>query len=315
MTPPCILFVDDEPHVLQALERQFRKKYNIATAVGPEAGLQAMSNGNSIAVVISDLRMPGMSGIQFLTRVRQGWPDTVRLMLTGQADFADAIAAVNQGNIFQFLTKPCPAAMLERALEAALRQYGLIVAERELLENTLSSSVEVLCEILGLVNPPAFGRARRLRRYVRHICSVVNLPGQWQYELAAMLSQIGCVTVPPQVLEKIASRRPLSPEEEKIFADHCGVAHDLLVKIPRLDKVAKIIVSQRSHSDFQQWGSKELSNGAQLLALALDFDDRLQGGEPAAAALEECATKTTIPAFSVRWHRWIRKAPLAACKT
>jgi CheY-like chemotaxis protein len=290
-----ILFVDDEPNVLQAIERQFRKKYAICTAIGADAGLRLMMEG-AFAVVVSDMRMPGMNGVQFLTRVRQNWPDTVRLMLTGQAEFTDAIAAVNEGNIFQFLTKPCPAEMLERALETALKQHDLIIAERELLENTLSGSVEVLSDILSLVNPPAFGRARRLRGYVRHMCEAMNLPAKWQYEIAAMLSQIGCVTVPPQVLEKVTAHKPLSAEEEKIFAAHSMVAHNLLVKIPRLATVAKIIAAQRSHSVFQQAGGTNLAMGIQMLSAALDFDEHLEAGKSVTAALEAVRRRDYDPA-------------------
>jgi DNA-binding NtrC family response regulator len=139
-----------------AMERQFRKQFEIRTAVGPVLGLQAIAEAGPFAVVVSDLRMPVMDGVEFLTRVRAISPDSVRVMLTGQADMDAAIAAVNQGNIFQFLTKPCPAATLTRALNSALEQHRLITAERELLEQTLRSSVGVLSEILSLVNPLGF---------------------------------------------------------------------------------------------------------------------------------------------------------------
>src|SRR5580704_2833849 len=109
-----ILFVDDEPNVLQAFERQFRKQFEIHTAVGPAPGLTAVAENGPFSVIVSDLRMPGMDGIEFLTRVRQMAPDTVRVMLTGQADLGASIAAVNHGNIFQFLTKPCPSETLAR---------------------------------------------------------------------------------------------------------------------------------------------------------------------------------------------------------
>src|SRR5450631_170470 len=148
-----ILCVDDEPNVLHAIERQFRKRFEITIALGPDLALREIAERGPFAVVVSDLRMPGMDGVQFLARVRQISPDTVRIMLTGEADFSAAIEAVNQGNIFQFLSKPCPAEMLGRALDAALEQHALIMAERELLERTLTGSVEVLSEILSLVNP------------------------------------------------------------------------------------------------------------------------------------------------------------------
>jgi response regulator RpfG family c-di-GMP phosphodiesterase len=272
-----ILCVDDEPNVLHAIERQFRKRFDITTAVGPELALRAIAERGPFAVVVSDLRMPGMDGIQFLARVREISPDTVRIMLTGQADLTDAIEAVNRGNIFQFLAKPSPPEALGRALDSALEQYGLIQAERDLLERTLMGSVEVLSEILSLVNPPAFGRALRIRRYVAHIATALDLPNRWQYELAALLSQIGCVIVPADILDKIHAFEPLDDHEKTIFASHCAVAHDLLVKIPRLEQVAKMVAAQRA-----PWSGSNDSDpvavGASLLKTAADFDEEITRG-------------------------------------
>jgi response regulator RpfG family c-di-GMP phosphodiesterase len=272
-----ILCVDDEPNLLSAIERQFRKRFDITTALGPELALRAIAERGPFAVVVSDLRMPGMDGIRFLARVRHISPDTVRIMLTGQADLTDAIEAVNQGNIFQFLAKPSPPEMLGRAFESALEQYGLIQAERELLEHTLTGSVEVLSEILGLVNPAAFGRALRMRRYVAFIATALGLPKRWQYELAAMLSQIGCVTVPPDILDKLYAAEPLDEEEKKIFASHCAVAHDLLVKIPRLERVAQMVAAQQA-----PWNGTHdpdpVGAGAGLLKVAGDFDEQMMRG-------------------------------------
>jgi CheY-like chemotaxis protein len=281
-----ILCVDDEPNLLYAIERQFRRRFEIVTAVGPELGLETIAERGPFAVVVSDLRMPRMDGIRFLARVRQISPDTIRIMLTGQADLTDAVEAVNQGNVFQFLSKPCPPEMLARALQSALRQYSLTQAERELLERTLTGSVEVLSEILSLVNPPAFGRALRIRRYVAHIAGALNLPGRWQFELAAMLSQIGCVTAPPEILDKIYACEPLSEGEKTIFFSHCAVGHDLLVRIPRLEQVAAMVAAQRAPAK----GGDESGPvwvGANLLKVAVDFDERIARGCLVDASLAE----------------------------
>src|ERR1700735_5369190 len=153
-----ILCVDDEPNILLAFARQLRK-YEIVTALGPELGLKTVEEQGPFAVVVSDLRMPRMSGVQFLTKVKELSPDTVRIMLTGHGDLSAAAEAVNQGSIFRFLLKPCPTEVLSGALEAGLEQYRLVNAERQLLEQTLRGSVEVLSEILSLSNQEAFGQA------------------------------------------------------------------------------------------------------------------------------------------------------------
>lgn len=273
-----ILCVDDEPKILEAFERQLRKHFEVYTAPGPEKGLEAIVESGPFAVVVSDLRMPGMNGIEFLSRVRQTSPDTVRIMLTGDADLGAAMTAVNEGKIFQFLTKPCPGEMLSRALEAALEQHRLITAERELLERTLQSSIGTLIEILSLVNPTAFSRTHRIRRYVRHMAAQMRLADLWQYELAATLSQIGCVVVPPDVLEKFHLHQTLSPDEQKVVLSHAEVGHKLLAKIPRLEKVAQMVALQ-----FSAWHGKDTADpvmiGAHLLRVALDFDEQIQQGK------------------------------------
>ena len=148
-----ILCVDDEPNVLQALERQLRKQFEIVTAEGPMQGLESLEKSGPFAVILSDLRMPVMNGIQFLATAKERFPESVRMILSGQADFASTIEAVNEGSIFRFLTKPCESDHLAKALTAALEQYRLVQAERELLEHTLIGSIEVLSEILSLVSP------------------------------------------------------------------------------------------------------------------------------------------------------------------
>jgi response regulator RpfG family c-di-GMP phosphodiesterase len=280
-----ILCIDDEPNILQAIERQFRRQFDIHTAVGPVLGLQAIVEEGPFAVVVSDLRMPVMDGIEFLTRVRAIAADTVRVMLSGQADFDAAIAAVNQGNIFQFLTKPCPVDTLTRALNAALEQHRLITAERELLEQTLRSTIGVLSEILSLVNPTAFGRAQRIRRYVVHMAERLDLPDRWQLELAAMLSQIGSVTVPPDVMDKYCRMEPLSGQEAQILAAQSRVGHDLLGKIPRLEKVALMVAHQEAVWTHLNAKSDDAAIGAHLLKVARDFDEQVTRGAESDAVL------------------------------
>ena len=286
--PNRILFVDDEPNVLQAIERQFHKHYEVETACGAEAGLSMLAKRGPFAVVVSDLRMPVMDGAQFLSSVRQKYPDTVRMMLTGQADLQSAITAVNEGNIFQFLTKPCQASMLTRAMDSALEQSRLIMAERELLERTLHGSVEVMSEILSLVNPSAFGRAKRACRHVRYIARQLSLAGQWQLELAAMLSQIGCVSVPADVLDKVAASETLNDAERRVFAAHSRVAYDLLNRIPRLENVAQMVAAAES-SVYRgsQTDLDPIALGAHLLRTALDFDERRSRGASAQSAAAE----------------------------
>jgi signal transduction histidine kinase len=140
--PQCakILFVDDDRAVLDSLRRGLCRHYDVTTALGPEEGLRVVEAKGPFAVVVSDLRMPGMDGVAFLKTVRERNPMAVGIMLTGHGDLTAAMAAVNEGHIFRFLTKPCPIPSLSRALDAGLEQYRLAAAEKELLRVTLENA-------------------------------------------------------------------------------------------------------------------------------------------------------------------------------
>jgi DNA-binding NtrC family response regulator len=130
MTQARVLFVDDEPNVLASARRQFRKDYDVRTAESGAAGLATLADAGPFAVVVSDMRMPGMNGAEFLAEARRIAPDTVRMILSGQSDLDAAIAAVNDGRIFRFLTKPCTGDSLRAAVEAGVAQHRLVQAEQ-----------------------------------------------------------------------------------------------------------------------------------------------------------------------------------------
>ena len=125
-----ILLVDDEPNVLLGYERVLHGDFKTETAAGGAAALSAIRTRGPYAVVVSDTRMPEMDGIQLLTKVKTLAPDTIRIMLSGYADMKTVLSAVNEGNIFRFLTKPCGKEVLAGTVSAALAQYRLIASER-----------------------------------------------------------------------------------------------------------------------------------------------------------------------------------------
>lgn len=159
-------------------------------------------------------------------------------MLTGNAETETAIEAINEGNIFRFLIKPCAKEMMAKTITAALMQYRLITAEKQLLEQTLSGCLQVLSEVLSLVNPAAFSRAERARRYIHHVVTAMKLGNPWQYEVAAILSQLGCVTLAPETIESVYRGDTLSPADQTQYDAHPKVAFELLSKIPRLEPTA-----------------------------------------------------------------------------
>jgi CheY-like chemotaxis protein len=283
---PRLLCVDDEPTVLDGLRRQLYAEFAV-TGVdnGPEA-LTLLSQ-EDFSVLMSDMRMPGMDGSELLTKAREVRPSTVRILLTGQADMEDAVAAVNDGNIFRFLIKPCPRPVLLRALTDAVEQHRMITAERDLLENTLRGSVAALFEVLSLANPMAFARAARIQRIVLQLIDINKPVGSWRIEIAAMLSQIGTVVLAPETVSKLNAGSPLSPEEQLQVHVLPWHAESLLAQIPRLEDVRQIIHDQSLTFEQHKTVAKEASAdqtgadvaiGAQILKIAVDLESLEAGG-------------------------------------
>jgi response regulator RpfG family c-di-GMP phosphodiesterase len=275
-----VLLVDDEQSLLDAFRRTHRKAFDLHTACGAQAGLEEMEREGPFAVVVSDYQMPGMNGIEFLAKICETSPETTRIMLTGNADRQSAIDAVNRGNVFRFLTKPCEREVFASCLDAALELYHLKYAERLLLEQTVRGSIEVLSDVLALASPEVFGRSTRVRSYVTQLAARLRLPTPWQYETAALLSQIGFIAIPSDVIEQLTSGKQLSEKDEQMVARHPAVAHELLCKIPRLEPIAAMIAHQRlRYADIKNADlGKDSAAGSQVLAVALAFDELISIG-------------------------------------
>ena len=128
-----LLLVDDEPNLTSALVRSLdRTQFEIFTADSAQQGLMILA-GNDIDVVVSDERMPGMTGSQFLTEVRKQWPNTIRMILSGQADLEAAVRAINEGEVYRFLLKPCHPKELQMTILQGLQHKRLVEQSRKLL--------------------------------------------------------------------------------------------------------------------------------------------------------------------------------------
>ena len=267
-----VLFVDDEKFVLETFKRNLRRHFTIETAEGPEAALTLLGQTGPVAVVVSDLKMPGMNGVELLETVKSRWPDTVRIMLTGHADLDTAVSAVNKGAIFRFLIKPCAPDALLAAVTDALKQYRLVMAERQLLHGTLRGSIQVLSELLSMVSPKAFGRAEKAKSLMAEMVQVLGLECSWKYELAAMLCMVGCISLPRDVLERKLAGKELNEEELSMYAVHPAIAGRLLSNIPRLEGVVEIV------SEYEQPLRENPCVGAMMLKAALGFTDLVESG-------------------------------------
>ena len=159
-----ILCVDDDANLLEGLKRQLRKQFTLEMSLSGEAGLVVVKEDGPFAVVVSDMRMPGMNGARFLAQVRAMAPDTVRILLTGQTDIQDAIVAVNEGHIFRFITKPCTPELLDTAFQAA--EGPVRSQELDLIRIVLERRADhVTFELLMPVTASREGGAERIKAW------------------------------------------------------------------------------------------------------------------------------------------------------
>ncbi|MDH5570199.1 MAG: response regulator [Gammaproteobacteria bacterium] len=127
-----ILIVDDEENIINSLKRLLRRDgYNILTAIGGNAGLDVLKS-NKVAVIISDQRMPEMSGVEFLGHVKELYPDTVRIVLSGYTDLNSVTDAINKGSIYKFLTKPWEDDLLRLNIQDAFKHYRIYKENKRL---------------------------------------------------------------------------------------------------------------------------------------------------------------------------------------
>ena len=297
MNRATILVVEDD-------ERSRKLLHAFVTSCGHDPALAEngamalqMMQARPPDMVLLDIMMPEMDGREVLRRMRGD--DPLRhipvVMITALSE-TESVANCIQEGADDYLTKPFNATILKARISACLEKKRLRDAERGLLEGTLQGSIKVLTEVLSLVHPAAFGRCLRLKRYVEHMVGRLGLADPWQYTVAAMLSQIGFVTLPPDLAQKVYAKEPLSERESELLAEHAIVARDLLRNIPRLQDVAEMIAKQHEPLSANELGSdpakaEPIALGAQMLTVALRVDDLLSQGVTTAGAIARLQRK------------------------
>lgn len=279
-----VLFVDDEPNVLAGYRRVLGKRARITTAENADEALRLLREEGPFAVVVSDLRMPGLDGMAFLQAVKTSYPDTVRVMLTGHADVQTAVDAINQDLIFRFIQKPCPPEVLRRIVASSVRHHRLLESRKVLLEGTLKGCVTVLTEVLGMVHPELFSRSTMVGRAARGVAEKIGILPSWHVEVAAMLCDIGCVTLSGETLSRIHAGQPVSDDERAAYDAYPETSARLLASIPYLERVSRIIAAHAS-TDLAVPGdgndeATRVAQGAQVVRAARHFVLESHAGIP-----------------------------------
>jgi len=267
-----VLFVDDDDNVLSAVLRNFRKRYEVDTASGGLQGLRAMEDHGPYAVVVADMAMPGMNGIEFLKRAQVLAPDTIRIMFTGHPGPVTMLEAINNGQVFRFISKPCKPEELALAVDAGVRQHRMITAERELLEATLTGSIAAMTGMLEVLDPALFSTARSLADRASWVARAMGAQDAWSITLAALFAPLWILPLSGELRRKAAAEGmgdpALAPAQDK--------AANIVQPIPRLEGVAQII--RHLGTGFDGSGASALALkgealplGSRILRALLDF--------------------------------------------
>lgn len=271
-----VLFVDDEPTLLKIYAKALPDRLEVHTAESGSEALRMVKESGPFAVVVSDKQMPGMDGIELLENLKDSAPGTVRMMLTGESDQSVAMQAVNQGEIFRFLSKPPSRQQLIDSVDAAVSQYHLIHAEQELLERTLKGSVEALAHVLSLSDPRIFGRTTKTQALVKAVVAKLSIDDDWAIETAGLLSQLGCITLPDSIIEKVFGNQLLTDDESAVYVRYPAASAELISKIPRMEAVEEIVRYQLKDFGGGGWPTDDVKGdkiplGARILRILHDY--------------------------------------------
>jgi response regulator RpfG family c-di-GMP phosphodiesterase len=276
----------------------FRKQFDLVTAITGEAALEIVKTQKPFAAAVSDYNMPGMNGITLLSKIREISPDTTRILLTGHAQIDMAITAVNKGAIFSFLRKPCPFELIFATIMDGVAQHRLLASEKELLDKTLKGSIKMLVDVLSRLSPMIFGASVSTQKVAGKLARRLKLENVRDVELAALLSQIGLVTLPAELVNRKMTGGSLNEEETKLYFSHAAHGASLVANIPRLKNVSNAIRYQLKNFDgtgfpdsgtgFPEDGVKEkdIPIGARILRAILDFDEMTRNGKTPPESLE-----------------------------
>lgn len=244
-----ILIVDDQQAILNLFSSVLKDRYAVETAHSAEDALPLVQPEPPFAAVIADVFLPGMNGIALLAQCAKVSPDTVRIALTGDSTRDTVVESVNHANVFRFVSKPVRVDNLVEIVEAAVRRYESLRVERDMMDTTVRTSVNLLLEVLATVDPVTFELSQRVVGAIRAFARTLRLSNAWELELTAALARIGTVSLPTLILRKVAHEIPLTPEESELLAGVPQLGSQLMRPVPRMERVAQAIRYQAKNYD------------------------------------------------------------------
>jgi CheY-like chemotaxis protein len=267
-----ILCVDDEESILRGFQLNLRKDFELHLASDGVEGLEVFEEEGDFALVLSDMRMPRMNGAEMLAEIKKRDHEVSTILLTGHTDFESAMAAVNDGNVFRMLSKPCPPERLIKVLKDGLAQHDLIKSKRILLDMTLRGAVDALAESLSTAKPLFFGRVQRVRLLANKLADTLEMQDSWKVDIASVFSQIAYIGLPENITEDVYYKRKVPSPVKKLLAEFPQDTQKILDKIPGLEEIGEILNRVDVQPRFEENDNRNIRLYASILRVCLDFD-------------------------------------------
>ena len=280
------------------LARFLAPSFQVETAADVLQALKLIQEDIAPFAAIVTGHLAFLDPIEFLQRTRDLSPNSGRVVLTGSTDGEIANQALNSGAVFRFLTKPCRPETLLATVAAAAEHYRRLESDRILLERTVRGAVSALAGVLALAAPTAFARGMRLKNYVGPLSDVLDVGNPWEVEVAAVTSQLGCVSMSPSLVSRLHRGQQLDAAEQRMVEELPLMADAYLAQIPRLESVRGILRHLNTHFDGTHSPTKEsrkrIPIGARILKAVGDLDWLLAGGMPISLALGNLSASNGI---------------------
>ncbi|TSA05996.1 MAG: response regulator [Deltaproteobacteria bacterium] len=316
-TTRTILLVDDEENILSSLQRLLRREnYNVITNASPEKALEILKH-EPVSLIISDQRMPEMDGTEFLEKAGEIQPEAIRIILTGYADISAAMAAINQGQVYRFVTKPWNDLDLKATIGQAIDFYNLRQENQRLFDLTVRQNAElkdlnenlekkveertqeikrlykelqssyfktirIFTDLMQMYDPALGGHVKRVAVLSRLLAEKCDLQGEELdvVEAAGSLHDVGLIGIPREIIRKKGSERTAA--EEALYRQHPNLGYTILNLAPKLDQVSILVKSHHEWFDGAGYPDRlkkeEIPLGARIIAVADGYDHLLARG-------------------------------------
>lgn len=297
---PLVLLVDDAAEYIEVLGDALVDGYRLKVA---NNGLKALELAASASdppdLILLDLLMPGMDGYEVLKRLKKSpkTQDIPVLIMTAVEEFESEKLGFELG-CADYITKPINPVLVRARVKTHIEQYRLLKSEQELLEKTLKGALAMLVEMLSVLDPESFGIARRMGELSERVGRVLAMESSWILGLAAVLSQIGVVTIPEQVLSKARRQSILTTAEREMYSRIPEIGSTLIRNIPRLDEVAEIVLYMQKNVNGTGFPNDAVSGddiplGSRILRVVYDYMNLLAHDGNHRAALNDMYRRTT----------------------